>query len=316
MSLVHPAYPIGGCDISSWQVPIRYDELYAKINFILLRAGHPFLRPDWEDDTFQRSRREAESVQLPWGSYWYLEHEVDPEAQARAYIEFLGNKMGDIGAYLDLEDRTINGVKYVLTAANKTLHTQNAIKFLKIVDAKLQSSGSKQRYCGIYSNSYWNEFIYHSQIPNLKERWVWQAQYFNNWPMPKPTMKLNGMASTSFWQFTDEGSNPHNKGGNGKQWGVGSFGLDMNAYLGSAKEFELKFGIKPKEVLILPTACKPFQSGYNIRAKPSELSLSVASTRYAAPIEVMGETVDEKNACWYQLGKGMWIHGSLVSLVL
>jgi GH25 family lysozyme M1 (1,4-beta-N-acetylmuramidase) len=304
MSLVHPGYAVGGADLSKWQYPVNFSILLPKLNYLIIRAGSidGIIKEDPYYDDYWRS-----TVGFTKGAYWYWHPDYDAKLQAECFIDTVkssGMYTANMGLYIDLEEKA----NRLPTLEVKKEFTEKVKTFLAYTDANITTTYNK--FTGIYTSyPYWTNYLNYSSIPNLSRRTSWLAQYPKNYPMEKPSYNLPGFVKTHKWQFSRKGGKPDSAMvGAGKEWGVYSYGLDMNVWLGTKLEFENWFHCKPMPVDLttnLPRAIKPFQSGYYIRKDASDMSLVVATT-YTNPIEIMGAKEDIKGRLWYQVGKSMW----------
>jgi GH25 family lysozyme M1 (1,4-beta-N-acetylmuramidase) len=310
MSLVHAGYAIGGVDISKWQYPVNFSVLLPKLNFIIIRAGSIDGGLIKEDIRFQDYWRETRGFTK--GAYWYFHPGYDPLLQAKQFVDTMSNVgmyTANMGLYIDLEEK--NGK--TPSPEVKLDYTNRAKIFIDYVDSKITTPFNK--YTNIYTgNPYWTNYINYTKIPNLMYRTAWLAQYPLNYPMERPTLTLPGFSKLHMWQFSIKGGKPYSAAvGDGKKWGVYSYGLDMNVWLTTENDFINWFHCNPMPVDLTttyPKYVKPFQMGYNFRNKPSDMS-TVLGTTYSQPIEVMGAATDAKGRLWYQIGKGMWFAGWL-----
>lgn len=313
MSLVHSGYAIGGVDISKWQDPINFSILLPKINFIIIRAGSidGGIR---EDPRFRDYWRETRNFTK--GAYWYWHPDYSAKEQAECFIDAVksaGIFETKIGLYIDLEEKANRTPTFEV----KKDYTAKIKTFIDYVDANITTPYNK--LTGIYTSApYWQSYVDYLKIGSLGLRTAWLAQYPKNYPMDRPSYTLQGFPKIHFWQFSRKGGKPDSAPtGDGKKWGVFSYGLDMNVYLYSKQEFEMWFHCKPSEVDLtetLPKAIKPFSMGYYIRKDASDLS-QVMATTYTNPIEIMGAKEDNKGRLWYQIGKSLWIAGWLGELI-
>jgi GH25 family lysozyme M1 (1,4-beta-N-acetylmuramidase) len=305
MSYVNALYEVGGVDISYWQSPVRFDILTPKIQFAILRCSAGLQ----EDKSFDTYARELRRYRVPYGVYHYWYPKMDALAQADICLQTIkdsGQGWPDLGIYIDLEERP----DYSLAPNLKNFCTEKVVQFIMRVEKGITSLYNK--YVGIYSTqSYWSTYIDYNRIGRLSERTPWIAQWPSNPPYQRPTSTLQGFPRMRLWQFSDRAGKPQGQPGNGKEWGVYSYGLDLDVYLGTKSEFESWFHVKlqtpttPPEQS-LPRAIKPNRIGISLRPKPSETSYPVLATTSNNPIEVMAAAVDEKGRTWYQLGKTLW----------
>jgi len=308
MSLLHPKYPVAGVDISFYQYPIKFDVLIPKIDYAIIKAGGGLLNNGGikEDYRFKEFYRAFDN-RVPLGVYWYWHPGYSGKEQGEAFLEITNSISArpELGYYIDLEEKNYTSYSYKV----KQQFTQNILEFLSVVDNKVPTLYNK--YVNIYTGGpYWNNYVDHSKIPNLINRVAWVAQYFNSYPMDKPTVTLSGINKIKMWQYSRKGGVPDTQTGIGKTMGVYSFGLDVNAWLLKRSEFETYFHYTlPKEDLTknLPYAIKPFKLGTYIRSGPSELTYKAVASSYTEPLEVILAVRDNLDRLWYQVGKNMYV---------
>ncbi len=191
-------------DISKWQDRADFRIMRQKSAGVILRAG-----PDsnsWEDVRFREWRNQAESLNFPYGNYWYYLGNVSPKLQAEYWSNIIGNRHGVLGCWLDLEDAQKH-------EHNNYLKWWDCLAYFK----QLQPSA----VVGIYTRaSYFNDPAW--RVPSnhaFRNLPLWVAHYGAAKPdLPK------GWTDWTLWQFTDSGD--------GLAHGVGSREIDMNYYKG------------------------------------------------------------------------------------
>jgi len=310
MSLVNPNYEIGGCDISYFQDPIRWDILSQRISFVIIRSGDG-IRSDGKDPKFTENWLGAKTHNVVRGSYWFFRPELDPVQQANQMIGILQADWGEMGIYLDLE---INQSRM-----SKTTYTNAVLSFLKTAEPQITSPYN--RLIGLYSSyGFWDYNVDYTKIPALADRTLWLAQWPTG-PATQPSRLPAGWPRWDLWQFSINGGLPYGQPGNGnKVWGVGSQGLDMDVWRGNKAGFEAYFhcslGSIPGGPLPTPIAFKPLAS-LNIRPKPDETAQPILGQTSTQPLPVIDQVYDKLNRVWYKLASSgggkyeMWIAGYL-----
>lgn len=191
-------------DISKWQDTADFRIMRERSKGVILRAG-----PDsgaWEDRKFGGWRDQAESIGFPYGNYWYYLGNIHPKRQAEYWSQALGERHGELGCWLDLEDSRPG-------AYNSYTHWWDCVAYFK----QLQPSA----VLGIYTRaSFFDDPKF--QIPvnhAFRNLPLWVAHYGVSEPkLPK------GWTDWLIWQYSENGD--------GHAHGVGSHRIDMNWYKG------------------------------------------------------------------------------------
>ena len=311
MSLVHPNYEIGGCDISFYQNPIRWEILSSRISFVIIRSGDG-IRPDGQDPKFTENWQDAKAHNVVRGSYWFFRPEIDPVRQANQMISLLSSDWGEMGIYADLEMNQ--------THMSKAAYTTALLKFINTAEPQITSEHN--RLLGLYTSyGFWDFNVDETRIPQLAERALWVAQWPTGVPI-QPTRLPKGWPRWDLWQFSVNGGLPYGQPGNGNTvWGVNSKGLDMDVWRGSQAEFEAFFhctiGEVPPEPPPTPIIAFKPQVRLNIRPRPSDQATPILGTTSTEPLPVIGQAQDSQNRIWYKIGESgqgkyeMWIAGFL-----
>jgi len=106
--------PVSIVDISFWQYGykdpangdwtiIKYvDFLKMKtmVDAVIIRAGQNL----WKDRAFQVSWDNAKLAGVPRSSYWYYDSRAEPKKQAELWVSTLGNDLGELPLWADLEE--------------------------------------------------------------------------------------------------------------------------------------------------------------------------------------------------------------------
>lgn len=175
---------------------------------VILRAG-----PDsgsWEDRKFREWRKQAESLNFPYGNYWYYLGNIAPKVQAETWSSIIGNQHGALGCWLDLEHNLIH-------ENNTYLKWWDFLAYFK----QLQPSA----VVGIYTRaSYFNDPQWKVPAKHaFRNLPLWVAHY----EVENPTLP-KGWTDWLLWQYSERGD--------GHAHGVGSHRIDMNYYKGDIGE--------------------------------------------------------------------------------
>lgn len=221
MSL-HPAYPIGGCDISANQGVIDFDKLIdAGMWFIIARAS----LSAYTDTRYPGYRSSINSYRLPMGAYHAWSHLSTPANNATALIRAQPDKL-PMRIWLDCE---------VLTNITRVQSTQHILNTLDAIDDHYQV------YTGLYFNQEsWARLIepsYYDQF-KLDLRPLWVANYIETLTDSMPNLPAK-WPHWDVWQFSAE-HGPY--GGKGASFGVSSASLDIDAFYGNQEQFEQFIG--------------------------------------------------------------------------
>ncbi len=211
-----------GPDISFYQdnptTPQRIDfvKMKQQADFVIIRAGQNL----WVDRDFQHNWAEARRVGLPRGSYWFYDSRVNPSKQAEKYVETLGNDLGELPLFLDLEENY--GGPYA-----GWQHWYTCLERLKTL------VGGKE--IGIYTAYfYWTTHApgTPANLQYFRQYPLWIAHYQVLQPrIPAPWTEW------LFWQYTDKAD--------GAAYGVESREIDMNYFNGDGEAFRRRFNLQP-----------------------------------------------------------------------
>lgn len=207
---------------------INFVRLNQVSDFVIVRVGQNI----WTDSDFKDNWRRAKDAGLPRGSYWFFDSRVDPKQQAELWVDLLGNDLGELPLFADLEEDyggAFNGWK-------------NWKQFLERVKTLV---GKKE--IGIYTAYYYwlqNSPDPTTQISDLEyfHRYpLWIANYNVDQPLvPKPWAANEWL----FWQYTSKGP--------GASYGVESNEIDLNYFNGDARSFSQRFGVPQPDENPLP----------------------------------------------------------------
>lgn len=215
-----------GPDISFYQdnptTPQHVDFVKMKqvADFVIIRAGQNL----WADREFHYNWMEAKNAGLPRGSYWFYDSRADPKQQAEKWISTLGNDLGELPLFLDLEE-SYNGPYKGWQRWYDCLERLKALV------------GGKEIciYTGYY---YWTP---NAPDPNTNPA---NLEYFHQYPLwianykvLKPRVPLPwGEDEWLFWQYTEEGD--------GAAYGVESKEIDLNYFNGDLAAFRARFNLQ------------------------------------------------------------------------
>ena len=178
-----------GLDISSYQKGIKFDEIKAKVDFLILRAGFTGWGGDGtnknKDNCFEDFYNKAKSRGIPVGAYWYSCANTYEKGKSEAeyvYNNCLKGKQFEYPICMDVEEDRHQQVGKEKIA--------NAIKgFCEFLE-------SKGYYVSIYANSnYFNNYIDTAEL-SMYDKWlaVWNSN--------KPSFKYGDFG---LWQNSSNG---------------------------------------------------------------------------------------------------------------
>lgn len=283
-----------GPDISFWQddnaTPKKTDfaRMRTQTPFVILRAGQNV----WVDTDFATNMPDAKAAGLIRGTYWFYDSRAEPKAQARKYIQTLGDDLGEMPLFADFEDSY--GGPYG--------GWMNWYKFLE--ELKLLAGGHEVAiYTGFY---YWKENTELIGIPKgsldyFKPYKLWIANYGVKSPNVPPPWTPD---EWFLWQYTDNGD--------GIRYGVESLNIDLNYFNGDLAEFTKLYGgvdiPTPPEEKPMPIALKASlnpqvtsASYLNIRALPDALSADLGD--FKAGSVAIGDSLvkDGQGRDWFHV---------------
>ena len=178
-----------GLDISSYQKGINFDEIKAKVDFLILRAGFTGWGGDGtnknKDNCFEDFYNKAKSRGIPVGAYWYSCANTYEKGKSEAeyvYNNCLKGKQFEYPICMDVEEDRHQQVGKEKIA--------NAIKgFCEFLE-------SKGYYVSIYANSnYFNNYIDTAEL-SMYDKWL------AVWTSNKPSFKYGDFG---LWQNSSNG---------------------------------------------------------------------------------------------------------------
>jgi len=198
---------------------INFVRMNQASDFVVVRAGQGIR----EDSDFRDNWRRAKEAGLPRGSYWFYDSRADPKQQAELWVRLLGNDMGELPLFADLEE----------AYGGEFRGWENWRQFL---DRLKSLVGQKE--IGIYTAYYYwlanapNPATHPNDLEYFHRYPLWIANYGVPEPqVPKPWTANEWL----FWQFTSTGD--------GLFYGVESLEIDLNNFNGDAQSFAQRFGV-------------------------------------------------------------------------
>lgn len=198
---------IQGCDLSSYEPDVNWEELAKAKKFVFLRVSHGV---EVKDVVFQRFWKAAKQHGVIRGAYHYLMPNQPIQPQIDYFISAVGAlEVGDLPPVLDLEEPEI--WQHIAQADRVPL-------VLRFLEAMEKAFGvTPMLYC---SPSFIPNVLGTANAEPLKRFPLWIANYRVAQPtVPKPWDRW------TFWQFTPEGKCP---GFNGT--------CDLNVFNGTAED--------------------------------------------------------------------------------
>lgn len=297
MSFVHPLYEVGGVDCSKYQYPINFDTLDPRISFFGARIGHASAIDDGIDHTYPGYMLNMRARKKPRLSYWYWKPEISNDKQFYALEPVVKADWPEMGVYVDVEEN--------FTGLPKGNVGARLNEFLIGIDSIIPVNAGE--LTGLYTGiAFWNNNVDHTRIRFLDMRPKWLALVHQSITYPPQPWAFpygwNGMAD--LWQFNWKGGAAWGQPGKGKEWGVSSYGLDLNVYLGTRKQYELRFNIVPQGGEMEPIGFIA-TTRINMRPEPSDaLSVKVIGQLHptGATVPVYKTETDKKGrGLWYQI---------------
>jgi GH25 family lysozyme M1 (1,4-beta-N-acetylmuramidase)/SH3-like domain-containing protein len=188
-------------------------------DFVIIRVG----QNQWVDRDFRKNWQAAKQAGLPRGSYWFYDSRADPKQQAELWVNTMGNDMGELPLFADLEEAY--GGQY-----RGWTHWKQFIERLRVLVG--------QKEIGIYTAYYYwqtnapNPITQAGDLEYFHRYPLWIANYGVEQPLvPKPW----GTNEWLFWQFTAMGD--------GIIYGVESSRIDLNYFNGDAQAFAQRFNV-------------------------------------------------------------------------
>jgi GH25 family lysozyme M1 (1,4-beta-N-acetylmuramidase) len=220
--MLHPNYPICGCDVSYWQRSIDYAKLTAMgLRFVIARTSNGTTL----DSRYAGHIAGAKQAGLPFGAYHFWQGYRTPSQNTATMIK-AQKEYPPMGIWLDLEAQT---------DLNLAKSSEHIYKTLRLLDAYYDG------LAGIYTNqSSWRRLVsptYYSKM-QLANRKLWVANWFVNF-VKQPNLP-SGWPHWDLWQFSAE-TGPHKQ--TAAKFGIaGSKSLDIDAFNGVESDFEYLIG--------------------------------------------------------------------------
>ncbi|MGQ9489707.1 MAG: phosphodiester glycosidase family protein [Anaerolineae bacterium] len=249
----------------------------AGAGFVIIRAG----QNTWIDPDLRYNWNESKKAGLPRGSYWFYDSRADPLRQAELWVEALGNDLGELPLWLDLEE-SYNGPFW------------GWHNWYKLLERLKNLVGNKE--IGIYTAYfYWHRNTRDSSVqPGNLEYFhqypLWIANYNVNRPnVPRPW----GENEWLFWQFTSSGD--------GFLYGAESKNIDLNYFNGDAAAFRQRFNLTENQTPPSPAPGVIYRvtaRALNVREEPSTSSRVIGVLYYNEIVEGFNTNPDRT---WIQI---------------
>ena len=174
---------IPGIDVSRYQLEIDWPKVARfGIRFAYIKATEGITHTD---PFFKRNWPAAHAAGLPRGGYHYFRPRLDAKAQVRAFVQSLGDDLGELPPMLDLEASDLTGLELIRAAQIFLLELENL-------------TGTRAL---IYTSpGFWASYV----TPYPPE---WPAEYplwIAHYSVGRPTIPYP-WTNYTFWQFTDRG---------------------------------------------------------------------------------------------------------------
>lgn len=185
-----------GIDVSKHNGDIEWGLLKKTIDFAIIRAGYGAGNID---EKAEYNVEECEHNGIPYGLYWFSYAKDAGEAiiEAKHMEKFCKDKSPTYPLYFDWEDASM---KYTgLSKNDGFLISDIASAFLKT----LSNAGTNGAYVGIYTNVYYMNTIFHSDLFGLYDKWL------AKWDKSAGDNIFRIPYSTRMWQYTSTGRVPH-----------------------------------------------------------------------------------------------------------
>jgi len=166
-------------DISTWQGGINYQSIRDRANYCILRAGFSTTK----DNQFENHYANLQGLNL--GAYWYsyASNRDEAIAEARKFLEVIGDKKFTLPLFLDLEDPSIRGL------GRATLND-----IVRAFGEVIENGGY---YFGVYTNLDWYNNVISGNELNKKYDW-WIACWGDNPP------SVDYGINYGVWQYTSD----------------------------------------------------------------------------------------------------------------
>jgi GH25 family lysozyme M1 (1,4-beta-N-acetylmuramidase) len=208
-------------DISFYQVIADFNRMTSNgLAGSIFRAG----QNTWEDSKVSTYMKDANSIGMPFGSYWFYDSRSKPKEQAKLWSEIIYRYDTKLWCWADYEENY--GGSY-----GGWRHFYDFLEYCKMY--------MPNRKFGVYTGFYY--WVEHSPNPTtqaaslsyFKQYPLWEAWYSDNVAnvrIPKPW----SVEDWIFWQYTSSGD--------GYKYGVGSREIDLNKFMGT--DFNKTFGLE------------------------------------------------------------------------
>jgi len=290
---VSGVYQVNGVDISVWQGDIDFSALKELAQFVLIRYG---IGNASIDSKAAQNVAGAQSVNMPYGGYWYLKPAHAWDKHAEAFANAVLTFGSQIYATSDFEE---NGGK------NKS----DLDNWLQKYDNKLFTLLSN---AGFISKS--KELMWYSS-KNIVDNYL---------PKPNGWMRHHSLdiahwttASSPLlpYEFTVAGileAMWQHAVVNSTGYGVESAKIDLQRFRGNANDFLLLFGVPPLIILPSPLPGEEYMKlkcdtgVLNVRKDHTTTSTVVEKLVYGTVVEQLDEYVVSSDTVWVRIGYKQW----------
>ena len=297
-----------GIDVSHWQGTIDWAKAASAGVKFAITKGTDFYkdRPiGFVDKASNLNIKGMIENNILTGGYCWLQPKQDPTLQAKFYVEeFYEKHELDFPPILDFEDSNMN------SPADMIWRAETWLNYVEQATRKTPIVYTSNGYMGYFTKT---------QKAFLAKYPLWIAHYIaREYPnIPAPWEKA------MMWQYADNGSFPMydpKEAGDGHTYGVSSYGLDMNWYLGTYAQLidELSYSGEPEpepepEPTPEPEPEEPQplfyvrMSAFNrsIHSSPSMWSPRVGKAAFGEVFPVWEEGPNK----WLRIGENRWISG-------
>jgi lysozyme len=273
-----------GVDVYHKQGIINWTQVRdAGIAFALIKTSQGNTFADPRSGTNHARCREVGIVP---GGYHFYRHDVDPEKQARFFLNLLPRHPGDLVPAIDVEAEGDGGGRVTYSKAEVVRRIR------VVVDAVKEAIG---RAPMIYTYpSAWVELTGNSR-EFADECPLWIARY----GVQKPTL-VGGWTTHAVWQYTDQG----------KVKGIGS-GVDRNRFNGGEAELAaFRLGGLEKGGKAV------FSQDGKVRSAPGVGSPEVAELPRGTPVSITDGPRQSGGRDWWKIDDGAGMAGWSSSRVL
>ena len=289
-----------GVDVSHWQGPIDWHMMRSNgVRWGITKATDI----GWDGKGFVDKRAVINHTLMAQegiltGAYCWLDPRTDPYYQAKFFLDnFYSRYTTDFPPVLDFEDSNVNSWSDMLWRAQT---------WLAYVEQE-----TDQRPM-VYTSPGFMRHFDRRKVGFMSHYPLWVAHYIQR---PYPDIPFPWQ-NWIMWQYSDKGHYPYyiyrdTLPGRGKDWGVTSYGLDMNWFNGTYEdvlEFITTGAIEPDP----PEPIEPFSGMCNTHALNIRYSWNMHSRRVG--YLVFGDVVQitaEKNG-WYKIGENKWVKGTYI----